>query len=217
MNHPLLIKLIINKNEYCIENPLLIIKTFCVLDPSYKKYDSKKLGDDIWLEKAIEFSNQGMRARISGEEKRKIIEKQLELDEKIKELKIFEDKNLLDKNNEEIEKLRELFKIFENIKGVKNAKMTKILHKKFPNLIPVVDSIIAKKVYCRKNKSIDDLIEIIKEIKKDYKKNIIFLEKLKFNLKKENVNLSLLRIFDIMLWMKGQCPKQKIIGGVCDG
>ncbi len=201
--------LIINNKEYCIENPLLIIKTFCVLDPSYKKYDSKKLEDEIWLEKAIEFSNKGMRARISDEEKREIRRKKVE--EKIKELEISGDKNLLDQNNEEIEKLKELFKIFENIKGIKNAKMTKILHKKFPNLIPVVDSIIAKKVYLKKNKSIDDLIEIIKEIKKDYKKNVNFLENLKFNLKKEHRDLSLLRIFDIILWMKGQDSEQKII------
>ena len=210
-------KLIINNKEYCIENPLLIIKTFCVLDPSYKKYDSIKLGNEIWLEKTIGLSNQGMRARISGKEKGKIIEKQLELNKKIEELKISGDENLLDKNNEEIEKLKELFKIFENIKGVKNAKATKILHKKFPNLIPIVDSIIAEKVYCKKNKNMDDLIEIIKEIKKDYKKNVNFLEDLKFNLKKENMNLSLLRIFDIILWMNGQDSEQKIIEEICDG
>lgn len=203
-------KLVINGKEYLISELPFLIKIFCVLDNSYLEYDSKKINEKNWIEDCISFANKGMRARISEKkEKKYIISKKLEIKKSIKTLEIFKNTRLEKTNDKAIQNLKELFKYIEGI-GIKNAKATKILHKKFPNLIPIVDSIVAKKGYGEKNENIDNLINIIIKIKKDIDKNKALLDRIRLELAKSSIKLTNLRIFDILVWMKGK-DIQKIV------
>ena len=107
--------------------------------------------------------------------------------------------------------LTKLFSILTAIKGLKLAGATKILHKKRPHLIPILDSVIVEK-YVRKV-SQDSSLEnedyakrataCCKVMQKDLRGNHNALSTIQCNVKKtDGIKLSPVRILDILLWLK---------------
>jgi len=204
-------EIIIKGTPYRLSDPSNIIKTFCITDSSYEKYDCEGINSESWIKDCIRLSNSGMRARI---------EEDLILNNKNKiELaaaKIPEDINLKQATDIILNNLKKLFECIET-KGVRNARITKVLHKKFPLLIPIVDEIVGEVYFPKKDKSegykpddINNLMEVIKLIKHDLNNanNIALIENIKIELKKCGINnLSDVRIFDMLLWTKGMEDK----------
>jgi len=106
------------------------------------------------------------------------------------------------------EKLKSLFDSFR-VKYVGLARMTKILHKKRPNLIPILDKNILVNKYLEPllraqgiivRDATERAVCYIKELKEDIDRNREAFTKVQQNLKSEGYDISLLRILDILIW-----------------
>jgi hypothetical protein len=193
-------EIVINDQAYIALDPIVIIKTFIVTDISYDKYDSKDICEESWLEDCIRLANKGMRARIKKE---LILANKNKIESYAKNIP--SNLNIENASKNIFGALRKIFSSI-NSKGTRNAKITKVLHKRFPNLIPIVDNIVGK-VYFKGEYRGDDittLLDVIKKIRQDFIRNKDLLNNIKFELKKEGIgNLTSLRIFDGLLWAKG--------------
>ncbi len=194
-----------NGENYKIKNPLEVIKTFCVLDPSYEKYDMAEIRDDHWLEDCADACNKGMRIRLSKEIIKELIQQQKEIEvvlHKHEDLIKNSIINISLDGNEE--KLKEIFRCFK-IKGIQNTIISKILHRRFQNFFPIVDREVGN-FYKEKYKpdDIENLIEIIKLIKKDLEVDWPTLKLFRKQLGEENIKLTELRLFDHLIWIKIQ-------------
>lgn len=86
--------------------------------------------------------------------------------------------------------------------GLSGVAVTKILHRKRPNLVPLIDRRI-RTFYFGKNRGTD--LELLKLIYKDLQNDetIKLLDKLRKNfVLKNNLEMSRLRALDIIVWMK---------------
>lgn len=83
------------------------------------------------------------------------------------------------------------------------ARVTKILHKKRPRLIPILDSVVVSycKVACRDDlrgkDTASSMIAYVKVIKDDIDKNLDVLETV---IQASGLKLTVVRAFDILLW-----------------
>lgn len=83
------------------------------------------------------------------------------------------------------------------------ARVTKILHKKRPKLIPILDSVVVSycKVACRDDlrgkDTASSMIAYVKVIKNDIDKNLNVLERV---IQGSDLKLTVVRAFDILLW-----------------
>ena len=203
-------KVIINEESYSISNPTDIIKSFILTDPSYEKYDCGEDDEcDWWVEEYIHLANSGMRSRISWEK----IGKQLNRDEIEKRTgKIPSDTSLEDCSREDIGHLRDLFSYFLDIEGLAKSTTTKILHKRFPKLIPVVDSLVERLYFGNNKRGIKRLMKVILKIREDISnsENKKLFKGIREELSPAIKNsISNVRIFDILLWMKAREDKLK--------
>ena len=153
-----------------------------------------------WLKEIIELANKGMTARISKNEEKMIISKSLKIKNIVQKMKRFNIQKLENLDEHGVKELKNLFNLIW-IEGVKKAKITKIFHKVFPDLIPLIDGSVAN-LYNEKIDNIDLLIRITKKIKQDLKINLCSLKRLKEELENKEINSSCLRIFDILVWIK---------------
>jgi len=195
-------KIQINNKSYEISEVVSVIKTFLIIDPSYENYDCPTISKENWLEDCISLANKGMRARISWKKVKLGLDR-----DRIKELidKVPQKVTLEDCDEEALRNLDILFSYFIQVKGFANATITKFLHKRFPELIPIVDSLVGKVYFADKYRrsNIDSLMNVIEAIRKDFIKNEPELEKIRMELEKQEISLTTLRIFDIFLWIKG--------------
>lgn len=119
------------------------------------------------------------------------------------------------------EDLRVLFALFfdgkrSKVRNVGYARVTKILHKKRPRAIPIVDRKTVIENYIGKGSSwlktsthADYLVKVIKRVSKDISDNITELGRLQKRLLEDhNIDLTLLRIFDILLYQHYQEQSQ---------
>lgn len=115
-----------NGKNYKLSSPIEVIKTFCVLDPSYKRYDLIKLSEN-WLEECVKAINSGMGTRLK---KNIILDRKGEIENAIKNKGRFLEKSIfIDIDLDTYKKhLEEIFNSFR-CRGVQNAIITKILHK----------------------------------------------------------------------------------------
>ena len=178
-------------------------------DYSYKNYDKPSASPDTLTACDIRIANR-IQARIPNTLQKPILDKSDEIERALKSISPESDLADWDKWDE----LTQLFRILTAINGVKLARATKILHKKRPRLIPILDSVIQK--YVRKV-SQDSSLEnedyadrataCCKVIQKDLKDNHNALLTIRRNVKETNdIELSRVRILDILLWLKKKEP-----------
>lgn len=96
------------------------------------------------------------------------------------------------------------------LKGWAAARVTKVLHKKRPLLIPPVDSRVMdlySKLYEHEGKRFspskaNDVIDVIQRIRNDIRQenNLLHLQAIQQILESKGIELSIVRIFDIILW-----------------
>lgn len=100
--------------------------------------------------------------------------------------------------------LRRVFEIMLNVPEVGLARATKILHKKRPSLIPILDSIVEKYLQmgggvAAQNKP-ELAVELMRVYKIDLDANSNSLRCLCHVLKRRGINLTECRLLDIYLW-----------------
>jgi len=100
--------------------------------------------------------------------------------------------------------LRELFDAFGGIRGVGFAKMTKALHPKRPRLIPMLDSVVQK--YLEDDDPGADApfgeraLALARGYKRDLDHNRAAVRALRKELARHGVELSEVRILDLLIW-----------------
>jgi hypothetical protein len=180
-------------------------------DRSYRNYDRCEppvIPDCSLVEHDIRVANK-MQARMSSKVCQLVLNKRVKIESALK--RIPPDCDLAD-DDVPWNHLTELFDA-TIMKGVRLARATKILHKKRPRLIPILDSVIQK--YASKmphEASLDDddakrAIASCRVIKKDLQSNRQALQAIQSNLKgiaidNKRIELSRVRILDILIWMK---------------
>lgn len=196
-------KLIVNEEQkdLSVERATKLVSDFCLFDGSYKNYDCRNDPKD--LEEALKLAYQ-IRAR-SPEKSSKLLGR---LKEKVKWEDINELKTKKIHNIENFEKTRKLFG--REVIGMGASFKSKIFHRCLPELIPIIDNECILQTYRRKQNT----VECIEQIAKDVRQSQKFLEEVQVKLKKKGIKeLSILRIFDIIIWAfyKQRSLKKQII------
>jgi hypothetical protein len=102
--------------------------------------------------------------------------------------------------------LTRLFEAFGGIKGVGYAKMTKALHPKRPELIPMLDSVVQR--YLTTDGSGpppaeafgERATELVRSYKRDLDRNRLALRELRRRLASRGYRLTEVRILDVLIW-----------------
>ncbi len=203
------------RNNIQISNPIEKIEYYWNRESGARYYDSMRLPTNSFLNKAqilmaIDASN-SLGARIPYYDESLVIKPLLEKINKINSClsKIPYNTKISD-DFEKIPwgKIGELIQAFDT-KYLSLARKTKILHKKLPNVIPILDSILEID-YCKAiiidqkwTSESDWAIKCISELKKDIDANKDELTKIQqiISTKYEYMyDVSLLRLLDILIW-----------------
>lgn len=101
--------------------------------------------------------------------------------------------------------LEELMRAMQGIPEVKLARQTKVLHKKRPALIPILDSILA--TYLRRvdrlrptSDTAADTVALIRSYKRELDATLPELRALQQELRRRDVDLTECRLLDLFLW-----------------
>ena len=97
-------------------------------------------------------------------------------------------------------------------RDVAEARTTKVLHKKRPQLIPIIDGQMVIGWYNArhsgpKKSGIDRMVEVTERIREDMRRNTDPLRELQKELVEAGINLTRVRLFDMVLWEAYQRPK----------
>lgn len=207
-----------------IHNPVELIKKFYATD-GHALYDLLPVAKDNRLDPACLIAPAFFLSfNIRFDEWRDLWKKREGIEDSLQRIPF--DLSLLDENLP-WEQIQDLFERFLDQKGFRISRVSKILHKKRPDLIPILDERIVKHYYFRiseqwleqinfglashgkplkSSRSLADAlsceyfaIDLIKAIRKDILFNKIILEKIQLEIG-PYLNLSLVRIFDLILW-----------------
>jgi hypothetical protein len=101
--------------------------------------------------------------------------------------------------------IEELMRAMEGITEVKLARQTKVLHKKRPALIPILDSVVA--TYLRRVDGLRrtgdparEAVELIQSFKRALDANLPALRALQGELRRLDIDLTECRLLDLFLW-----------------
>ena len=199
------------------DDPQKVIISYWEREWGFRDYDKTRLPEnnsftEEQIRLVIQASNK-LKARIPYKNEDKVIKPILQKKNEIEsELALIpNDVNILD-DYEKIpwEYVKSLLNIF-SIKYLGLARKTKILHKKRPNIIPILDSILESR-YCvpilkAKNlyaiEEAERAINCIKELKEDIDMNRDTLLNLQQSLESKDYGIydtSILRLLDILIW-----------------
>jgi hypothetical protein len=103
------------------------------------------------------------------------------------------------------ERLKELIQAMQGIPEVKLARQTKVLHKKRPALIPILDSVL--ETYLRRvdrlrrtSDPAHDTVELIRSYKRELEATLEPLGALQIELRRRDIDLTECRLLDLFLW-----------------
>ena len=191
---------IILRTGIIIENCQRKLADFCEKDASYREYDLRPdvKDDSELLEKDIRFANH-MVARMGPLIIKSVVGRSKPINAAL--ACIAPTVSISDGNIPWLA----LEQLFNATLGpeVGPARATKILHKKRPKLIPILDSVVVSycKVACgddvRDKDTASSMIACIKAIKDDIDKNLDVLENA---IQLSALRLTVVRAFDILLW-----------------
>lgn len=101
--------------------------------------------------------------------------------------------------------LEELMRAMDGIPEVRLARQTKVLHKKRPALIPILDSVL--ETYLRRVDRLRrtgdparDAVELIRSYKRELDENLSALQSLQQELRRRGIDLTECRLLDLFLW-----------------
>jgi hypothetical protein len=173
---------------------------FCQKDASYRRYDLPPdvKEDNELIEKDIQFANR-MGARMGPLVIKSVVDRRKAINSAL--ACIVPSVSISDPSIPWIA----LEQLFTATLGpeVGPARVTKILHKKRPKLIPILDSVVVSycKVACnddlQNKETCSVMISYVKRIKDDINKN---LDALKEAIQVGDLKLTVVRAFDILLW-----------------
>jgi len=179
--------------KWIVKHPVELIKAFVCLEESYVEYDIKvpEKYKDAW-----DCAKKGMRARSPTPGK--------DLKEFWKKLENKIPRDTLEKRGwketwNDFKKCKDDHKVRIGITG-----FTKLIHRFNPENIPLIDTTVAYLYTDKKQTDDDEKIKVLELIMNDFEKNKKALKKLGECLKNKGINLTPLRIFDILLWVKAK-------------
>lgn len=191
-----------SKVSFTVTDPIALIESYCFQHDFYDKYDAVK-------KKEIEHVNK-IRARI----KKNLLPKCLAIVKETEGLKLFasfEYDNRLDKfldldsqiRNDYIEEFNR--NAIQRLLGygIGLSKATKVLHTFHPEIVPMIDNPL-QELYKKevnpnwRKKEPGIFIDYYNNLRKG--KNLQYLDEIFRELKKENLVLTKVRIFDILWW-----------------
>jgi Family of unknown function (DUF6308) len=191
------------RNGAALREPLTLALLFLEHDYSYRTYDSAPVRADAeWRREDAQIANR-IGARMSSREIDALMGRKADIEKALK--RISGDMSLADLD-EEIpwDALHDLYVAVGGISGIGLAKATKALHKKRPNLIPMLDSVVAG--YLRSVDQIpigdfaDEALGLIRSYKVDLDANADTLVSVQHGLNEQGYTLSLCRILDLYTW-----------------
>jgi hypothetical protein len=101
--------------------------------------------------------------------------------------------------------LEELMRAIDGIAEVRLARQTKVLHKKRPALIPILDSVL--EAYLRRvdglrrtGDAARDAVELIRSYKRELDTNLLAIQTLRRELRRRRIDLTECRLLDLFLW-----------------
>jgi hypothetical protein len=187
-----------------IENPLQLAVDFVEKDGSYQNYDLANVAhDDVLTVADIRVAN-AMIARMSPRVMAGIYARASVINAALAEVP---STSSLASAEDAIPwpALEELMRAMDGIPEVRLARQTKVLHKKRPALIPVLDSVVES--YLRRVDSVRrtgdparDAVELIRSYKRELDENLKAIQALQRELRQRDIDLSECRLLDLFLW-----------------
>jgi hypothetical protein len=192
------------RNGTRIENALETALEFIEQDSSYRSYDLAPVQqDDVLTEADISVAN-AMIARMSPQVIARIYQRAPVINVALAQIPASAS---LAESSDSIpwQPLEELMRAMQGIPEVKLARQTKVLHKKRPALIPILDSVLAK--YLRRVDGLRrtgdearDAVELIQSFKRELDASLSALRALQDELRRRDVDLTECRLLDLFLW-----------------
>jgi len=202
-----------------------LISLFCHNDSSYRNYDLANVSQDNQLTSADIRLSHKMGARFSNKLIQQLLNKGTAISKQLSQIpssiSIFDSNGKIPWNS-----LEQLFQVC-NMYGMREANITKILHKKRPDLIPILDSVVVQKYLeplcvANGNSTLNLPIEKKMILHLQQFKRVADAKKLILKKLSAKYKLSEVRILDIILWtyfsqpvwFKSNHPKIKIGGRI---
>jgi len=170
---------------------------FCRDDASYEGYDKKKVNEDNWLTKEdIQLAN-FMGARMGPSVIQSVVDRTKTINLALEHVPAGLE---LSDNGVPWVALENLFRAALG-PHIRAARATKILHKKRPHLIPILDSVVVS--YCQSVNRHSDrdeasmMVECVRTIKTDIERNLDTFRRL---IATTNLKITAVRAHDILVW-----------------
>jgi hypothetical protein len=195
---------IILQNGKKFDNAMALVRRFIHEDGSYAKYDEPYVAQNNVLSRTDVELVRCFQARTGKTVEDRILVHQTEIGRSLERIPVTS--TLLDESENIVwEALEELLSIMISIKGVDIWVATKVLHKKRPALIPILDSVVQRylltvdniaKTQNREKLSVD----MMRSYKRDLDNNADAVRKVRVDLKQLGFYLTECRILDTFVW-----------------
>ena len=192
------------RNGVRIENVLETALEFVEQDGSYRGYDLAAVEqDDVLTEADIRVAN-AMIARMSPRVIADIYSRAPAIDAALARIPVSASL-VAPADAVPWPGLEELMRAMQGIPEVKLARQTKVLHKKRPALIPILDSVL--ETYLRRVDGLKrtgdpahDAVELIRSYKRELDAALPALQALREELRRRGIDLTECRLLDLFLW-----------------
>jgi Family of unknown function (DUF6308) len=192
------------RNGATVNDPLATALEFIAQDSSYKKYDLAPVAHDSELTLEDIRVGNWMIARMSPQVMKGIYARSSEINSALAEIP---PSATLAAPNDAVS-WRALTSLMQAIHGAPEvglARATKVLHKKRPALIPILDSVLEKYLrgverLRRTGDFADDAVALMKSYKRELDAALPVLRSLQFELRARSVDLTECRLLDLFLW-----------------
>jgi len=187
--------------DHCLEKVL----SFCQEDASYEAYDLLDIAQDDTLTDLDILVANNIRARMDGRAFLSFKRNKAKIERALGTLPV--DVALDDPWPDERLMRQGIEKAYLACwdEQVGPARITKVLHKKRPQLIPLMDRVVVIGRYYAKYPGprswVPCMMAVTDRIKEDMMRNATALQDLQKGLREKAINLTRVRLFDILLWM----------------
>jgi hypothetical protein len=188
------------RNGKSIPDPLGYALAFVQSDGSYQKYDKAFVPQDSVLSRNDIILSRKIGSRLSDRSVEDVLSDSLTINTLLSDIPASAN---LSESDVPWDVLKRIYSILVQISGVRISIATKILHKKRPALVPVLDNEVAK--YLRSVESltsdrVEEGIALTQSFKRELEVNIEALTCVRTALKKRGLELTEVRLLDIYIW-----------------
>lgn len=187
--------------DHCLEKVL----AFCRDDASYEAYDLLDIAQDSSLADLDILAANNIRARMDGRAFLTFKRNKAKIERALRALPV--DVALDDPWPDE----HSMWQAIADAslacwdEQVREARVTKVLHKKRPRLTPLIDGLVVISKYyagyAGARGGVPGMIAVTRRIREDMMRNATTLQDLQKTLEDRPINLTRVRLFDILLWM----------------